>query len=375
MSFTDAVRALANQIETRREHVHTEEAAKQALILPFIALLGFDIYNPAEVIPEYKAGWAKVSEKVDYALLIAKRLSLFVEAKGINEVLVNHDPQLAKYFNSTPEVKFSIITNGVQYRFFTDLQEKNILDKKPFFEFNFGDFADSDIAVLERFRKEVFNVESLVGYAEDLVFLSGLKAQFKSLLRDPSDDFVRFAVVAAELVDGRVTQRVVDRFRPLVKESISAAILEIVGQSFLQTPAASVEIVEDNADTIIEEPAKKGIETTEEELRVFEIVKRLLADQVPDPDKLRHQDTHRYFAVLYGGPHSWFARMITQGAGAERKMLCFRLSPDRLRELAPNAQVDEPPTWMGTSRITFSDVAELEQLQDAFVAAVKDLGA
>src|SRR5690349_3353793 len=106
MAFPDAVRTLANQIKERRQHIATEEATKQALILPFIHLLGFDVWNPSEVIPEFKAGWAKQTEKIDYALQIAKRLAIFVEAKGPNETLANYDPQLAKYFNSCTDVKF-----------------------------------------------------------------------------------------------------------------------------------------------------------------------------------------------------------------------------------------------------------------------------
>jgi predicted type IV restriction endonuclease len=129
-------------VNERRAHVNTEEAVKQALILPFLDFLGFDIYDPREVIPEYKAGFSKIMEKIDYALLVSGKLVMFVEAKGPGEALANHDPQLAKYFNSTPEVKSAIITNGIQYRFFTDLQEPNLLGKRPFFEFDLEQFTD-----------------------------------------------------------------------------------------------------------------------------------------------------------------------------------------------------------------------------------------
>jgi len=372
MAFADAVRTLANQIEERRPHIVTEEAAKQALILPFLALLGFDIYNPSEVIPEYKAGWAKQTEKIDYALLISKKLSIFVEAKGPNEILANYDPQLAKYFNSTPEVKFSIITNGVVFRFFTDLQERNMLDKKPFFEFNFESFTDGDIQVLERFRKDMFNAESLVGYAEDLVFLSALKGQFKALLRDPSDDFVRFAVGSAGLVDGRLTQKVVDRFRPLVKESISAAILEIVGQSFLQQSAATEEPTAVAAESVpSEDEAPTRVVTTEEEMAVFRLVGELVAEHVPDVDKLRYQDTERYFSVLYAKSTGWFVRMVVQKGN--RKILGFRLPADRVRELAPSCNVEDAPSWIGSCRITFDNTEDLRALQPVFVAAVAEV--
>jgi len=378
MSFRDAVRTLANQIEERRQHVVTEEATKQALILPFVALLGFDVWNPAEVIPEYRAGWAKQTEKIDYALQIARKVAIFVEAKGPNETLTNHDPQLAKYFNSTPDVKFAVITNGIQYRFFTDLQERNLLDKKPFFEFDFSDFTDADVAVLERFRKEVFNAESLVGFAEDLVFLSALKGQFMTLLREPSDDLVRFAVGAAGLVDGRITQKVVDRFRPLVTQSISASILAIVGQSFQSAfaPTADIAIPEPATEAVVSgeeaELTQSRIVTTEEELRFFEVVLHAVQEHVPDPAKLRHQDTERYFSILYAKTTGWFARLIVQKG--DRKMIALRLPIDKVLQVAPdNHRIDEAPSWMGTCRIAFEDVSELVRYQDVFIAAVQDV--
>lgn len=375
MAFADNIRTLANQIAERRKHVATEEAAKQALILPFLAVLGFDIYNPAELVPEYKAGWAKITEKIDYAIQLHGKPVLFVEAKGIGETLTNHDPQLAKYFNATPEVKIAIITNGVHYRFFTDLQEPNLLDKKPFFEFEFGDFSDADIAVLERFRKDVFNSVSLVGYAEDLVFLGTLKSNFKKLLREPSDEFISFALKDAAIVDTRVTQKVIDRFRPLVKESISTAVLEIVQQSLLPqaavletvtAPSGSDQDTDDAKDT--ESAGKSGVITTDEEVRAYELIKSLVSPHVPDPDKIKMHDTGSYFSVLYGVTTRWFVRMLIQDR--EKKTVGFRLSVERARELCPDCAWEESPAYLGSVRTQIDAIEDLAALQPVFVEAV-----
>ena len=232
MSFEESMRQLAAKLAERRKHVTTEEAAKMSLVVPLLQVLGFDASDPLEVVPEFGAEWTKPAEKIDYALMLGDKPAIFIEAKAPETALANHDAQLAKYFNSTPEVKFAVITNGIQYRFFSDLEERNILDKKPFFEFDACNFTDSDIDVMSRFRKEVFNAEELVKYAEELVYLSALKSCFEALLRDPSDDLVKLAVRSAQLVEGNLTGKIVERFRPLVKQSLSAAILAIVGRSF-----------------------------------------------------------------------------------------------------------------------------------------------
>lgn len=369
MAFIDSVRTLANQIEERRKHVATEEAVKQALILPFIGLLGFDIYNPAELIPEYKAGWAKVNEKVDYCVQIHGRPVIFFEAKGPNESLVNYDAQLAKYFNSTPEIKFAIITNGIEYRFFTDLQEPNILDKKPFFEFDFSNFTDPDLAVLERFRKDVFNTESLIGYAEDLVFLGALKNWFKKLLREPSDEFVSFAVKDACVTETRVTQKVIDRFRPLVKESISTAVLEIVQQS-LTPQAATLEPQPAHTEEVAPAPAPgelPRIVTTEEETRAFEIVRDAVASSVPDAGLVRYNDTSSYFAVQYNVTTRWFVRFWIQDR--DIKLMVVRVPLDRARELAPGAAWEEAPG--GGARTSFVSAEELLSFGQVYIEAAQ----
>jgi hypothetical protein len=380
MSFSESARRLAAQAGERRAHVGTEEAVKQALILPFLDVLGFDIYDPREVIPEYKAGWAKVAEKIDYALVVGEKVVLFVEAKGPHEVLSNYDPQLAKYFNSTPEVKFAIITNGIQYRFFTDLQEPNMLDKKPFFEFDLEHFSDSDIAILDKFRKEVFNVNSLVSYAEDLVYLSTLKNEFKRLLREPSDEFTKFAVKSAGLVDGNVTQKVVERFRPLVRDGISAAILEIVGQSFMAEPAAQASAGPADVPAFELCPQHGGqtppsagrvVVTTDEELLAFDLVSTMLGEHVPEPSKLAYRDTTGYFAIQYGVSTRWFARFCLEKRG--QKAVLLRLPVERVKELAPDFKVDEPPPNFGASRLYFASLEELERLRPVFFAAVQEV--
>jgi hypothetical protein len=375
MSFSESARRLAAQVMERRSLVKTEEAVKQALILPFLHLLGFDIYDPREVIPEYGAGFARATEKIDYALSVRGRLAILVEAKGPNEELGNHDPQLAKYFNSTPEVKFGIITNGVRYRFFTDLEQPNLLDKRPFFETDLERLNEAEISILEKFRKDVFDVNSLVSYAEDLVYLTKLKTEFMRLLREPSDDFIRFAIKSADVVTGNVWQKHVDRFRPLVRDGISAAILEIVGQSFTQersTQAPERAEASGAAEARdLAEPAAKAepITASEQELNAFNLIRATLADEIPDSLALSYRPAAQYFAVLCGHPARWFARLIMPKSSP--MSVIVPLPVDQAARLVPDFKVVEPSKGKIESRVYFGSLDALPQLKPVLAAAVQ----
>ena len=141
MDFIDQVRALASRVSTAKDSVSTEEATKNAMIMPFIQLLGYDVFNPSEVTPELVADvGTKKGEKVDYAILRdGKPIMLFECKKAGGDLHINHASQLFRYFHVT-EARFAVLTNGLTYRFFTDLEKPNKMDEKPFFEFNILDF-------------------------------------------------------------------------------------------------------------------------------------------------------------------------------------------------------------------------------------------
>jgi hypothetical protein len=368
--FLDSVRALSNQLSERRAYVRTEEAVKQALILPFFSILGYDVHNPAEFIPEFRAGWSKGSEKVDYGIQLSGKLAMLVEAKGLDETLTNYDAQLAKYFNSTPEVKFAIITNGIYYKFFTDLQEKNILDKSPFFEFDFENFNDHNILVLENFRKDVFSAEKLVSYAEDLVYLSKLKDIFKRELRDPSEAFIRFALDSARIVDGRITQAKLSRFEPLIKQSISSAILEIVGQSF--QPQINTQVAQSDQIALTTPFGFAQQETSEDvanedELNAFNLTEKILYNVLPNSSELKYVKTKTYLSISYS--KTWFVRYTIHSR--LKRAAYFRLPLEQVKQLAPELTVEEAPAALGMCRIYFENIEDIYRLEKLLLEAVK----
>ncbi len=79
MDFIDRIRDLSTRIPKQLEHIQTEEATKNALIMPFISALGYNVFDPTEVVPEFTADVGiKKGEKVDYAIhLDGKPIMLF----------------------------------------------------------------------------------------------------------------------------------------------------------------------------------------------------------------------------------------------------------------------------------------------------------
>ena len=157
MIFIDEVKKLSDQFAARISHLDTEEATKNSLVLPFIQMLGYDIFDPTEVIPEFTADvGTKRGEKVDYALIQNNKPAILVECKTYRSVL-NHAyvSQLFRYFTVT-DARFGILTDGIAYHFFSDLDQQNVMDSKPFFEFNLLDFTESQVEELKQFTKSNF---------------------------------------------------------------------------------------------------------------------------------------------------------------------------------------------------------------------------
>lgn len=364
MGFTEDVLRLASQVETRQEHCRgNEEATKHSLILPFFQMLGFDIYDPAVLVPEYKAGFASNKEKIDYAIFLKGAPVLFVEAKPVGAKLENYDAQLAKYFNSTPGLKLAVITNGVRYKFFTDLKEPNLLDSEPFFECELTNLGNEEIETLKGFRCEGFDPEGLVAQAENLVYLRALKKKIRAIFREPSEDFVRF--IAGDVYPRRITQGVLERLTPLVKQAVSVSLLDLVSQGLIQEigkpdeAEAVVPVAEASAD-----PKAVSV-TTEEELAGFEIVKALIVEACGSDERICYKDTAAYFSIQAGGPRSWFVRLFLNG---QQKFAVLRLDEAQAVALAPGLA---PETYGDAIRVRLESVESIKAVAPLIVAAYK----
>lgn len=373
VAFKDDFQNLVVQILQRKAYIMNEEMTKQSMIMPFVKTLGYDVYDPLEVRPEYSAGFAKNKEKVDYAVFKDGKVVMFIEAKPTFDTLTNHDPQLSKYFNSTPEAKVAVITNGIRYKFFTDLAQPNIMDSSPFFEIDCENFVESDIDTVQRFRKGAFDVDNVVMFAEDLIYLSNLKKLLKELLRNPSDDFIRFLI--KDISDARLTASVVDRYRPVVKKAITASLLEIVSQGIMRND----DISDEQAELIVSVPlvttseqttspeSKVNIKiiTTEEELAAFETIKNILLSAGKDVSDLGYKDTSNYFAVYVHNTSHWILRL---NLDASKMNITIPLELEQVKDFILDFKVDVGPKTLGPSRIFIESIDDIKKLSDIVVA-------
>ena len=223
MDFANKIKEFCTRIRTLKPKVKTEEATKTAMIMPFFGILGYDVFNPLEFVPEYVADVGiKKGEKVDYAILDKKQCPIIlIEAKCCNESLDKHGSQLFRYF-STTSAKFGILTNGVIYQFYTDLAEQNRMDTKPFLTVNLLNLKDSDIADLYQFKKDIFTIGSVLAKAAELNYNDQIKQFLLKQLEEPDNNFVSY--ILTDIYAGRRTQKVIEDFRPIVKKAFGQLI-------------------------------------------------------------------------------------------------------------------------------------------------------
>jgi predicted type IV restriction endonuclease len=383
MGFAEDIAKLSEQIRSRLGNVSGEEATKQALILPFFGALGYDVWDPMEVRPEYISDASKKKagqfEKVDYAIAINDSIVMLVEAKARDQKAEAHDGQLGRYFTWTLTAKVGIVTNGVEYRFFTDLRNKNIMDKEPFFVFNVLAYDAKDIENLKLFHRDNFDAMAIGRHAEEMVYVEGMTKFVGDILRTPSEEFIRFLVGGVGKVspaceiEGKVTSRVVDKFRPIIKKSIQNSLVALMTRSITQEMGQSTEdtaTTSEHGESINTEPDDEllstedaaKIITTEEELEAFARVQVIAATSTSFHHTVGYKDVESYFGVHVGKPGWWFMRFYLS---PKRKSLVARLSIQETKALAPEFEVQEVSTAFGgeVSRVVITSIEDLDKLK------------
>lgn len=309
MELIEKVRALAARIEKQRASVQTEEAAKTAFVMPFLQSLGYDVFDPHVVVPEFIADVGlKKGEKVDYAIKVNDKIAILIECKGCGVNLGQTQmSQLYRYFHVT-EARFAILTNGIEYWFYTDLDEPNKMDQRPFFRFNMLDHRSDDVGELQKFTSDAFDVAAILSTASNLKYSSAIKAELLKEFDNPSDEMIRLLV--SRVFEGNITAKVKVDFAPLVAAAFRDAIRDRVSDRLVTalevTSGAAAGLTVSIPSTTPTAPAApptataedgEEIVTTEEELEGYHIVKAIVRSEVK-ADRVTMRDAKSYCAIL-----------------------------------------------------------------------------
>ncbi len=298
MDFKDQIKQLGERVTKLKDQIQTEEATKNAFIMPFIQALGYDVFNPIEVVPEFISDIGlKKGEKIDYAIFKDGSPTILIECKHWNQNLNIHDGQLLRYFHVS-KAKFGLLTNGVIYRFYSDLVAANKMDEKPFLEFNISEIKDNQIEELKKFHKSVFDAESITNTASELKFMNELKHLIQQELINPTPDFVKH--FAKQVYPSVVTAKVLEQFTNLTKKSIQQHISDLITERLKTALTKEDEETKKQEAVQALEQAKLDevkVVTTEEELEGFMIVKTILRQKI-SATRITHRDAQSYFAIL-----------------------------------------------------------------------------
>ena len=281
MDFKDSIQQLSERIAKQQDAIVTEEGTKNAFIMPMIAALGYDIFNPFEVVPELDCDLIKKKgEKIDYAIMKEENPILLIECKHCKQDLNLHDTQLQKYFVAS-KARFGVLTNGIEYRFYTDLDKPNIMDEKPFLVVNMLALTDADVEQLKKFSKSYYNEEEILSSANELKYAISIKSILNNEFKQPSPDFVR--LLAKQAYDGQITQKIIEQFTPIIKRSVQSIINDTISDRLnvaIKTNDDKTKQEEDSTqnakeelpDGVVFSDRDSGIVTTQEEIDAYNII-------------------------------------------------------------------------------------------------------
>jgi hypothetical protein len=307
MEFVELLSAMSLKVQNQRDAIQTEEGTKNAFVMPFIStILGYDVFNPLEVVPEFTADVGmKKGEKIDYAIMRDGEVQILMECKKSTEPLkIENASQLYRYFAVT-NARIAVLTNGQVYQFYTDLDAPNRMDEKPFLVLDLLDIDETLIPELRKLTKDVFDLDSIISAAGELKYVGQIKRTIAAQFREPEEEWIRF--FTSRVYDGPQTQKVREQFAPLVIKATKQFLNEQVndrlktalgGSNFAVTEAVG------DASALTSQPAAQDdldrdteLDTTLEELEGYQIVKAIACSEVK-PQRVVHRDSKSYFAIL-----------------------------------------------------------------------------
>jgi predicted type IV restriction endonuclease len=294
MDLEAALGELSKRVKEHRDVLLTEEAAKTALVMPFLQALGYNVFNPAEVVPEFTCDvGTKKGEKVDYAICNGGKVEMLIECKPANsELSINHASQLFRYFSVTA-ARVAVLTNGVIYKFFSDVEMPNVMDQKPFFVLDLESTKKQDVRTLSGFAKGTFDIDQIVKEAGKLKLQSLLHIELQKEFAEPSDELVR--LIGKRVHSGMITASLKETFKALIVNSFQTLVRESVNERL--TSALSATNTTEEVQPVTEGDEDGRIETTEDEVTGYNIIRAIAAQKV-DIGRIVMRDSKSYCAIL-----------------------------------------------------------------------------
>jgi hypothetical protein len=191
-----------------------------SLVTPMLRSLGYDTGDPDQVMSQYRAGlMGQKDNAVDYAIFTNGEPAIYIECKTLDHPFDKKDvSQLARYFGSTLSVKLGILTDGIRYRFYSDIDHKNVMDKEPFFVMDLEKYTPNDLELFGQYHKSVFDIDKIRSNAENNLQMEMVVNELRKEMETPSDEIT--TIIAQRLRQGvRITQSVRSEYVQLIKEA------------------------------------------------------------------------------------------------------------------------------------------------------------
>jgi len=346
-NLRESVEVFVKRVKDLAEHVKgNEQATKQSLIGPFFTMLGYDLTDPRECIPEFKADFGKdrSTKPVDWAFLNGGLFAFFVEAKEVGRKLAGYDEQLADYFAKEPNVKLGILTNGANWRFFTDIVNSNVMDREPFAKWDILGDEQPPFDVITLLQKSQFNSELIRAYAQRQRAQNLIIGELTKLL-EPTHEFTKLAI--SNLESRNLTTAVTESWKPIVANALNEWARQRMLTSVLAMPQPGYEVKP--------EPAK--IETTQEELDAFAVVKGLLGDDCP----VAYEDSTAYFKIHLAEKRTWV--MARLQLDRKNPIVWFPLPQETVMPHANGKQLSANGNFVG---LTLDGIEQISTLGSLF---------
>lgn len=264
--LNDAIELCSNEAQTRK-----------FLIEPFFFLLN---YVSNDLIPEYNADFGdRISQKIDYAVVLNKKDTILIEAKKHNSRLTDKEAgQLNGYFNNTKNSKIAILTNGIEYRFYSDVLEPNVIDGKPFFCFNLSSYTDRDIETLIKFDKRFIKIKEIVETAQEAVFVQDFEDTLFKELAAPSKDLLK--IIHRNM-----------NFKTKFTEETQLKMMSLINSSLLKNIYDKKVLAEASSNSL-------GIITTDLEIQAYHTIRTLIIQNKKiDKERIMYKDFKSFFNI------------------------------------------------------------------------------